>query len=217
MINQKKAIVLGGSRGIGKSISNNLREYCHVNSYSSSECDTGNFDDIDKLVLSNPNIDILVLNTGGPPAVDFFKIKDDQWDLYHRQVFLGFCKLLQQIKINDGGYVFLISSFNIKEPNPKLVLSNAYRLAFISVFKSLSKIMAEKRISFVNIAPGPILTDRLTSLVDDIEEFAKGLPMKYVASPDEVGRFVKSIVEQDIKYLSGVTINFDGAASNYIL
>ena len=77
--------------------------------------------------------------------------------------------------------------------------------------------MAEKKISFINIAPGPILTDRLTSLVDDVEEFAKSLPMKYVASPDEIGRFVKSIVEQDIKYLSGVTINFDGAASNYIL
>ena len=29
--------------------------------------------------------------------------------------------------------------------------------------------------------------------------------------------FVKSIVENNIKYLNGVTINFDGGHSNYVL
>jgi len=35
-------------------------------------------------------------------------------------------------------------------------------------------------------------------------------------NPEEIGNFVKSIVENKIKYLSGVVINFDGANSNYI-
>lgn len=213
----KKAIVFGGSRGIGLSISNNLKKSYEVVSLSSSDCDTGNSKDVSRIISEFPETDILVLNTGGPPAIDFFQITEEQWQKYHNQLFLGFCKILQNVKINDGGYVFLISSFNVKEPNPKLVLSNAYRLAFISVFKSLSKIYAHKKISFVNIAPGPIFTERLTSLVEDTEEFAESLPMKYIASPDEIGRFICSIVDQEIKYLSGVTINFDGAASNYIL
>ena len=41
--------------------------------------------------------------------------------------------------------------------------------------------------------------------------------MKRAARPEEVGRFVSAIVENDISYLSGVTINFDGGASNYVL
>ncbi len=31
---------------------------------------------------------------------------------------------------------------------------------------------------------------------------------------EEIGNFVKSIVENNIKYLTGVTINFDGGKSN---
>lgn len=213
-----KTIVLGGSRGIGGAISQRLSQIKDNEVFTySSELDTGNLSHINALVEEHKQTDILVLNTGGPPAIDFFDIDEETWQKYHNQLFLGFCKLLQNIHIKDGGYVFLVSSFNIKEPNPKLVLSNAYRMAFVSVFKSLSKMLAHRKISFVNIAPGPIHTDRLESLVDDLEQLAKELPMKYLPDPDEIGRFVTSIVENEIKYLSGVTINFDGAASNYVL
>jgi 3-oxoacyl-[acyl-carrier protein] reductase len=41
--------------------------------------------------------------------------------------------------------------------------------------------------------------------------------MKRLGEPKEIGNFVKSIIENDIKYLSGVVINFDGANSNYVL
>ena len=40
--------------------------------------------------------------------------------------------------------------------------------------------------------------------------------MKRLGEPEEIGNFVKSIIQNKIKYLSGVTINFDGANSNYI-
>ena len=124
--------------------------------------------------------------------------------------------LLQKIKINDGGYIFLISSNVIKEPNAKLIISSAYRSAFSSVFKILSKEFAKKQISCINIAPGPISTDRTKELVDDVEAFAETLPMKRLGKPQEIGDFVKSIVEHDIKYLSGAVINFDGANSNFV-
>jgi len=40
--------------------------------------------------------------------------------------------------------------------------------------------------------------------------------MKRLGKPEEIGNFVKSIVENDIKYLSGAVINFDGANSNFV-
>jgi 3-oxoacyl-[acyl-carrier protein] reductase len=129
---------------------------------------------------------------------------------------LGFSLILKNIKINDGGYIFLISSNVIKEPNPKLIISSAYRAAFSEVLKILSKEYAQKNISCINIAPGPINTDRTKELIENVEEFQKSLPMGRLGEPEEIGNFVKSIVENNIKYLSGVTINFDGANSSYV-
>ena len=83
--------------------------------------------------------------------------------------------------------------------------------------KSLTKDFAKRGVSCINIAPGPIDTDRLRNLVDDVDELGKTLPMGRVGSVDEIGRFVKSIIENDIKYLTGVTINFDGGHSNYVI
>ena len=213
----KKAIVLGASRGIGKSISDSLKKLdLDVFSLSSNDIDTSNLDSVNKFANENNSTDILVLNTGGPPIIEFEKITKEDWEKYHNQLFVGFCTLLQKIKINDGGYVFAITSNVIKEPNSKLIISSAYRAAFSSVFKILSKEFAERDVSLINIAPGPINTDRTKELVDNVEEYADSLPMKRLGKPEEIGNFVSSIVEKEIKYLSGVVINFDGSNSNYI-
>jgi len=212
-----KAIVIGGSRGMGKAISSSLSAIGYnVIATSKKELDTSNLNSVKDFVQNHNETDVLVLNTGGPPAKEFFSVSEEEWQQYHNQLFLGFCIILQKIKINEGGYVFLITSSVIKEPHPKLVISSAYRSAFASVFKILSKSFAEKNISCINIAPGPINTDRTKELIDDIEEYQKSLPMKRLGEPKEIGDFVRSIIENKIKYLSGVVINFDGAASNYI-
>ena len=212
-----KAIVIGGSRGIGKAISTSLSSIgFDVIATSKKELDTSNLNNVKEFVQKHNETDVLVLNTGGPPTKEFFLVTQDDWLKYHNQLFLGFCMILQKIKINDGGYVFVITSSVIKEPNPKLVISSAYRSAFTSVFKILSKSYAEKNISCINIAPGPINTDRTRELIDNIEEYKKTLPMKRLGEPNEIGNFVKSIVENKIKYLSGVVINFDGAASSFV-
>jgi len=211
------AIVIGGSRGIGKAISDGLKSIGYdVVSTSKKELDTSDLSSVKNFIERNKTTDILVLNTGGPPAKEFDTVTEEEWQKYHNQLFLGFCILLQNITINDGGYVFLISSSVIKEPNPKLVISSAYRSAFSSVLKILSKKFAERNISCINIAPGPINTDRTRELFDNVKEFEKSLPMKRLGEPEEIGNFVKSIVENKIKYLSGVVINFDGANSNYV-
>ena len=212
-----KAIVIGGSRGIGKAISDGLKSIgCDVVSTSKKEIDTSDLDSVKNFVQNHKETDILVLNTGGPKAKEFYSVTEEEWKKYHNQLFLGFCLLLQKITINDGGYVFLISSSVIKEPNPKLVISSAYRSAFTSVLKILSKNFAEKDISCINIAPGPINTDRTRELFENVEEYEKTLPMKRLGEPEEIGNFVKAIVENKIKYLSGVVINFDGANSDYV-
>ena len=212
-----KAIVLGGSRGIGKSISDSLKSIgIDVFAASQKDIDTSNLTSIKKFLQIHNETDILILNTGGPEPKPFRTVTEEDWNKYHNQLFLGFCIILQNIKINDGGYIFLISSNVIKEPNSKLIISSAYRAAFSEVFKVLSKEYAQKNISCINIAPGPINTDRTQELIENIKEFEKTLPMRRLGEPQEIGNFVKGIIENNVKYLTGTTINFDGGNSNYI-
>ena len=218
MNKDKKAIVVAGSRGIGKAIADGIRELGYeVEALSRTTLDTSNLKNVKNFLDKKPETDILVLNTGGPPAKDFFDITEEDFNKYYNQLFLSFCLLLQKVRIRDNGFVFLISSYNIKEPNPKLILSNSYRIAFTSVLKSVSNLFAARGINCINIAPGPIKTDRLYALVEDISALEEKLPFKRAAEPREIGDFVKSIVENNIKYLNGVTINFDGGHSNYVL
>ena len=212
-----RAIVLGGSRGIGKAISDSLKLIeIDVFAASKKDIDTSNLESVNKFSEQHNETDILILNTGGPEPKPFSTITKEDWEKYHNQLFLGFCTILQKISINKNGYIFLISSNVIKEPNAKLIISSAYRAAFAEVFKVLSKDYAQKNISCINIAPGPINTDRTKELIKNIEEFEKTLPMKRLGKPEEIGNFIKGIIENEVKYLSGVTINFDGANSNHI-
>jgi len=210
-----KVIVLGGSRGIGKAIADSFRSIdFDVIATSQKDVDTSNLESVKKFLKIHTTTDILVLNTGGPQAKEFSEITEEDWNKYHNQLFLGFCAILRKIKISDGGYIFLISSSVIKEPNSKLIISSAYRAAFSEVFKILSKDYAKKNISCVNIAPGLIKTDRTRELIKNLEEYQKSLPMGRLGEPEEIGNFVKAIVQNKIKYLSGVIINFDGADSD---
>ena len=212
----KDAIVIAGSKGIGKSIAESLEDICNVSITNKNILNTSNLDSVRKFISINKETDVLVLNTGGPPKMNFFDITEDDWFKYHNQLFLGFSMILQKMKIKKNGFVFLISSMHIKEPNVDMLLSTTYRTAFLSVFKALSKNTGIQNISYINIAPGPIKTDRLKSLVPDLEKLEKSLPMKRIGDPKEIGDFIKMIIDNNIKYLNGATINFDGGISNFL-
>ena len=93
-------------------------------------------------------------------------------------------------------------------------MSNSLRVGFWSVLKSISYELSKKNISSVNIAPGPIDTDRFRNLNKNVPEVIKELPLGRLGRSDEIGKFIKSIIENDIKYINGTTIFFDGGKSS---
>ena len=213
-----KTIILGGSRGIGREIYNELNKISsNVMKCSSKDIDTSNLDSVEEFIKKNKSVDILILNTGGPPAKDYYEISKNEWYNYFNQLFLGFAMILQKVKINKNGYVFLISSSIIKEPSVGLEISSSLRTGFVSLFKSISKYEKNRDISFVNIAPGPLKTDRFKKLVTNMKSFEKNLPTKKIGNPNEIGKFVRFIVENKIKYLTGSTVYFDGNINKSII
>ena len=70
-----KAIVLGGSRGIGKAISDSLKTIeIDVFAASKNDIDTSNLISVKKFLEIHNETDILILNTGGPESNPFSKI-----------------------------------------------------------------------------------------------------------------------------------------------
>ena len=207
------AIVLGGSRGIGAAIAGALSESGYsVLAASSSDVDTADMASVRAFCSAHPSTDLLVVNTGGPPAKEFPYVTEQEWDRYHRQLFLGPAEILKKIKVNGGGHVFLISSSVVKEPSPKLVISAAYRAALVEVFKVLSKEYAKEGTACINIAPGLVDTDRMREVIADHQEAKNAIPMGRFGEPREIGQFVAAVASRKIGFLSG-TVNFDGASA----
>jgi len=211
----KKALILGGSSGLGKEIAKQIKTSCKDTiALSSKDIDTSNLESVRKFINIQKSTDILVLNSGGPPAKSFFQTTEDDWLRYFNQLFLSYCMILKNLKINNNGYIFLISSSIIKEPSESLIMSSSLRLGFSSVLKSLSKTFSLRGISLINIAPGPFKTRRVKDLVKNLALFEKTLPTKKIGDPAEIGKFVKFILSNKIKYLTGSTIYFDGNTLN---
>ncbi len=209
-----KAIVLGATSGIGKSIAQNLRGACKkVVSLGSKDVDTSSLQSVEEFCKKYHGPNILVLNTGGPPDKKFEEIDDKDWIENFNKLFLSFSNIIKKIGVKKNGYVFLISSYIIKQPSNELIISSSLRTGFSSLFKSLSMIYSKKNIKFINIAPGPIKTKRLLKLLQNegisMKKFEKSLPGGKVPDPDEIGKFVSFVVKNKIISFNGVTIPFD--------
>ena len=209
-----KAIVLGATSGIGKSIAQNLKGTCKkVISLGSKDINTSSLKSVKNFCKKYYGPDILVLNTGGPPDLNFKTINNEIWIENFNKLILSFSNIIKDIGIKKNGYVFLISSYIIKQPSEELILSSSLRSGFNSLFKSLSFIYAKKKIKFINIAPGPIKTKRLINLIKKdgltLKKFEKQILGAKIPESSEIGKFVKFVVENKIISLNGNTITFD--------
>jgi 3-oxoacyl-[acyl-carrier protein] reductase len=163
-------------------------------------------------------IDILVLNGGGPKPGTFTKMTLDDWDEGYRSVLRCMLELtngvLPAMAARGWGRIVALTSSSVKQPIPTLTLSNAFRTALVAALKTLSMEVAAQGITINSIATGRVLTDRLRELYPDenaINAAARTeVPIGRVATPQEFAPLVAFLCGEPARYITGQTFAIDG-------
>jgi 3-oxoacyl-[acyl-carrier protein] reductase len=182
---------------------------------------------IQKVADTFGRIDILLNNGGGPPFNKFENFDDEAWQKAFELTLLSFARtsrlVLPHMQKTGSGRIINIISGSVKSVLGNSVLSTSMRMGVVGMAKLLADELGPYNITVNNVAPGMILTDRLThTLPKDTEpevalkERAKNIPLGRIGKPEELAALVAFLASDQAAYISGTTIQVDGGANRSI-
>ena len=250
----KRALVLSSSRGLGRGIAEALAaegadvmmtarsedelkgaaEAINARgrgraSYLAADLKDG-VDDIHARAVAalGGQIDILIANTGGPPAGTALSIQAEAWTPQFEAMVLPVFKLaghvLPHMKENGFGRILVVASSGVVQPIPNLVMSNALRSSILGWAKTLSSEVAKDGITVNLILPGRIETNRTGELdaanakregktVEEISGAARGtIPAGRYGKVSEFADVACFLVSERASYVTGSVVRVDGGA-----
>jgi len=172
------------------------------------------------------HVDILVNNSGGPPAAKFEDTTSEMWEQAANLLLMSAVNLtrgvLPGMKERSWGRIINITSIAVKQPVENLILSNSVRAAVTGFARTLANEVAEYGITVNNVLPGYTRTQRLDYLaqnaaekngISKAEAFQKwesDIPMGRVGEPHEFAAFVTFLASEKASYMTGQSIAVDG-------
>ena len=173
-------------------------------------------------------VDILVANTGGPPARTALNVEPDAWTPQFEAMVVPILKLaglvLPGMLERRWGRILTIASSGVVQPIPNLVISNALRASLVGWSKTLASEVAKDGVTVNLVLPGRIETDRVGEL-DAINAKAQGKTPEDVAAAaratipagrygrvEEFAEVVCFLASERASYVTGSMIRVDGGA-----
>jgi 3-oxoacyl-[acyl-carrier protein] reductase len=249
----KVALVGGASRGLGRAVADELaaegcalvicaRDSAAIDAARdgiaqaagadvlSVAADLSRADDVDALVRAALDrfgrVDVLVTNTGGPPAGPFEDHSPETWNAAIAQNLESVLNLtralLPGMKGRQWGRIINITSIAVKQPVDGLILSNSIRAAVTGFARTLANEVAPHNITVNNVMPGYTRTERLVHLAEhnaetrgtDVDEayaqWESEIPMRRLGEPHELAALVAFLASQRASYITGTSIPVDG-------
>jgi 3-oxoacyl-[acyl-carrier protein] reductase len=186
--------------------------------------------DIERVVAATverfAGLDVLVHNSGGPPAGRFPEISDEQWQQGFELVTMSFVRLVRaavpHMRANGWGRVIGIQSSSVKEPVAGIDLSNGIRPGVAGLMKALTPQLAEDGITINLVLPGRFLTARIhpglgsadpqeRALAEQqLAPLAEQIPVGRFGQPIELGELVAFLASERASYITGAVYQIDG-------
>jgi len=227
----KRAVVTGGSRGIGKAIAAAMvREGAEVIICSRRAegiaaaaeeiaavgrvCHTGRLDSIEEFWEPTGTVDILVNNAGTNPY--FGPLMGSEWPAWDKtfEVNLkGPFEMTRQFarRTHSGSVIFVSSVYGLTGA-PHQGIYAMTKAALISLTKTLSFELAP-HIRVNCIAPGLVETRFAKALLEDDElraSFTDRAALERVAHPSEIAGAAVFLASEEAGFITGQTIAVDG-------
>ena len=229
---EKRALVTGGSRGIGGAIVKELalREY-EVFYFSRSAngeklphthhiaVDMSDSEDIDKALARfsemSETVDVLVNNAGITRDGLLMRMSSDAWDqvmsVNLRSVYQVSQYISRIMMKKRRGSIISISSIVGLTGNGGQANYAASKAAVIGFSKSIAKELSARNIRVNVIAPGFIATQMSDAIPENIrEKFVEQIPMKRIGTVEEISKVAAFLASDDASYITGQVITVDG-------
>jgi 3-oxoacyl-[acyl-carrier protein] reductase len=173
-------------------------------------------------------IDILIVNSGGPPPGDFMDLTIEDWEAgvqttIMSTLYLCYAAIPHMLERGSGSIV-ATQSYSVKHPLARLITSNSLRMAVVGLMKSLANELGPKGIRVNTINPTFTWTDRVEQLMNDAakanqtsveEEIRKrtaAIPLGRMGELDEYGKTVAWLASPAASFIHGHALMFDGGA-----
>lgn len=222
MLSSRDEAVLEKTAAEIKAATNVMVEYCVA--------DLTREEDIRHLVEETAGrfggLDVLVTNSGGPPAGGFEDLREEDWSHAFELNLMSLVRLIRfslpHMRERGEGRIVVVASSSIKQPIENLTLSNTFRAGISGLAKSLSSELASDGVLINTLGPGRISTDRSASLdgaradalgvpVEEIRaDFASRIPLERYGTPEEFAKVAAFLASPANSYVTGQALLVDG-------
>ena len=169
-------------------------------------------------------LEVLVVNTGGPPAGGPLGLRRADWEAAYRDLVLAPMALIEHaapgMRERGFGRILNVASSAVREPMPGLMLSNSHRTAVVAAFKTLARELAGDGITLNTVLPGRIATDRLAELYGSLEAAEETARTEVSAGRlggvEEMAAAAAFLCSERAGYVTGVTLLVDGGLTRSI-
>lgn len=178
---------------------------------------------VERTVAAFGGVDVLVLNSGGPPRTSARDATDEAAGAAVELLLLSAIRLvrlcLPHLEASGRGRVIAITSSSVKEPIDGLALSNAIRPGVVGWMKTLAREVGPAGVTVNCVAPGRIDTERVREVYPDgpTERDLAAIPLRRLGAPREVGDVVAFLASEPAGYVTGATVVVDGGLTRGLL